>query len=624
MKRICVNNVAVILAATMFVVLFMSCKNKTTSATKSVDTGVVWEVGETTSLSSLTIAEDATVKAPEGKCLTMTVGGVEKRITPGTYNGDIVLTVTNEFQLPPIMGGGPPEGEGGGPPGGDDVAFEEAQGDAPSGDMTVGGGVPPGGFRTAIYIDGGVYVPEKSVTAAVPKGEVTNNSATDISISSTSEDFYGIIVMGDSKYSISNLEIDFNGGEQGNYGYGITTFENADVTVNNASIICKGVQRAAIAVGGNSTIHVNDSYIETHDGILPENLANMETSNSLEVPWVLGFIGNNRATNVVQNGTAYYNNSHFRTQRWGCLSTDAAQEVKLYATNCRLETIESGYGAYHIGDSSITSFDGCTFDVHDYGLIMTGGGTSTFTNGSVVNSGRFGIMAHQTDVGELIIEKGCVFNTESAVIQLKSACPAILVDNAELNSKNGIILEAIVNDDPWMSNMPGGDMGMPGSDMGMRGGDMGMPGPAKSNHVANVTFRDMTLNGDIVDSMTSENDLAVNFERVTITGAITTATSESQASIDGVEISKKTYYYVGALKHTYCATDDKYGVKVSLDDKSKWIVDKTSYLTGLTIAEGGSIIAPEGFSLTMKVNDIKTIIGPGTYTGKIEIIVTKS
>jgi hypothetical protein len=91
-----------------------------------------------------------------------------------------------------------------------------------------------------------------------------------------------------------------------------------------------------------------------------------------------------------------------------------------------------------------------------------------------------------------------------------------------------------------------------------------------------------------------------------------------------VEISKETYYYVGALKHTYCATDDQYGVQVSLDGKSKWIVDKTSYLTGLTIAEGSSITAPEGFRVTMKVNDIKTIIGPGTYTGKIEIIVTKS
>ena len=617
MKRICVNSVVAILVTTMFVVLFTSCKSKTTSASKSVDTGAVWEVGETMSLSSLTIAEGATIKAPEGKCLTMTVEGVERGITPGTYKGDIVLTVTNEIQMPPIMGGGPTGGEGRGPRGGDDVAFEGARGDAPSGDMTIGGGVPPSGFRTAIYIDGGAYVPEKSVPAAVANGEVTNNSATDISISSTSEDFYGIVVTGDSKYSISNLKIDFDGGEQGNYGYGITSVGNADVTVNNASIISKGVQRAAIAVGGNSTIHVNDSYIETHDGILPEHLANMETSNSLEVPWVLGFIGNNRATNLVQNGTAYYNNTHVKTQRWGCLSTDAAQDVKLYATNCRLETVESGYGAYHIGDSSITSFDGCTFDVHDYGLIMTGGGTSTFTNGTIVNSGRFGIMAHQTDVGELIVEKGCIFNTERAVIQLKSACPAVLVDNAELNSKNGIILEAIVNDDPWMSNMPGGDMGMPG-------GDMGMPGRAKGNDVANVTFRNMTLNGDIVNSMTSEKDVAVNLERVTITGAITTATSESQASIDGVEISKKTYYYVGALKHTYCPTDDKYGVKVSLDGQSKWIVDKTSYLTGLTIAKGGSITAPEGFSVTMKVNDIKTNIGAGTYTGKIEIIVTKS
>jgi len=48
----------------------------------------------------------------------------------------------------------------------------------------------------------------------------------------------------------------------------------------------------------------------------------------------------------------------------------------------------------------------------------------------------------------LTINKNSVFNTEKAVIQLKSSSPDILVDGARLHSKSGVILEAFVNDDP--------------------------------------------------------------------------------------------------------------------------------------------------------------------------------
>lgn len=40
-----------------------------------------------------TIAEGATIIAPEGKTVTMTVDGVETEMLPGTYRGTVVLTV---------------------------------------------------------------------------------------------------------------------------------------------------------------------------------------------------------------------------------------------------------------------------------------------------------------------------------------------------------------------------------------------------------------------------------------------------------------------------------------------------------------------------------------------------
>jgi hypothetical protein len=63
---------------------------------------------------------------------------------------------------------------------------------------------------------------------------------------------------------------------------------------------------------------------------------------------------------------------------------------------------------------------------------------------------------------------------------------------------------------------------------------------------------------------------------------------------------------------------------VSLDEKSKWVVAKTSYLTGLTVAEGASLSAPDGYSLKMTVNGAAKPIKAGDYKGKIVLTMTKS
>jgi hypothetical protein len=168
--------------------------------------------------------------------------------------------------------------------------------------------------------------------------------------------------------------------------------------------------------------------------------------------------------------------------------------------------------------------------------------------------------------------------------------------------------------------MPGGAPGsMQGSSGGAPGGAMpegGMPGRGSSE--VKATFRNVTLNGDMVSSMTGESDVIVNFENATITGAITTATA-----VPVGEPSYEKFYLIGEVTNTYCATDDKYGIKASLDGKSKWVVDETSYLTSLTVAEGAAITAPEGYSMMMTVNGAVKQIKAGEYKGKIVITVAK-
>jgi hypothetical protein len=646
---------------------------------KTVADGESWEVAEITSLGKLTIAEGAQITAPENKSLTLTINGVESPIKAGTYTGDIVLTPTEDIPV------------------------------------SVTGMVSTTyHYRTAVYIKDGKRVPEKSVEAAVVGGTVTDTAATDVSITSVNDNFNGIIVTGDepSTYTITNPVISFTGNGMNDFaGYGaaIMTEGKAEVTIDNAKINNVGVVRTAVWVGGDSTTTINDSEIEVKNGTMPEDYGwSWAASGSLngrdvmmEVPWMLGIVGNNRATNVLANGTANYVNTHVKAQAWGVLSTDACRNTTLNATNCHLETVESGYGSY--ADGATNTFSNCVFDVNDYGLIMTNG-VGVFTDGTVVNSGRFGIMSHRGS-GTVTIDKGSVFNTKKAVLQVKSGTPTFIVDGAQLNSEDGIIFEAVLNDDPntnfggggattsgdgvlsggmgdpsrgngeQQGGMPeggmpgggpgggdmapqggmpgdtggapggmpeggmpgGGDMapqgGMPGDTGGQGGAPGGMPeggmaggggapgGMGGGNGAVTATFKNTTLTGDIVTSMTSESDVDVSFENATITGAITTATGVHAKGPNGEELVMQDdpvlYTLIGCVDHTYCTTEDEHGMKVALDGKSKWVVDETSYITSLTLAEGATIIGPDGAAVTMTVDGKKTAIKAGTYEGKI-------
>jgi hypothetical protein len=114
--------------------------------------------------------------------------------------------------------------------------------------------------------------------------------------------------------------------------------------------------------------------------------------------------------------------------------------------------------------------------------------------------------------------------------------------------------------------------------------------------------------------------MSVSLEESTITGAISTATSYPSS---GQEPTRETFRTIGDVKNTLGPFVDKYGLKVSLNKHSRWVVTQTSYLTGLTLANGAAISAAEGSKVTMLVNGATTPIKAGNYTGKIEMRVSK-
>jgi hypothetical protein len=312
----------------------------------------------------------------------------------------------------------------------------------------------------------------------------------------------------------------------------------------------------------------------------------------------------------MQSGTVYYNNCHIKSREWGCLSTDGPTKVRLFATKCLIENVESGYGSYSIGDC-INTFRACTFNVVDYGLILCSQGSGILTDGCVVNSRKIGVMMHDgTGGSNLTIDKGTVVNTKSTVIQIKGSRGAnIVVDNAQLNTEKGIILQTMPNDDPDMQ------------DKNIITGNEG------NTRDVNALFSNMAMNGDIINGFTASGSVNVTFKNAVITGAITTATTDHPL-MKNETITRETpefYYFIGEVNNIFGAKpEDTHGVAVSLDAGSKWIVDRTSYITSLTIDKSAGVTAPEGYSVTMTVNGVITPVKAGNYKGQIVLKVAKN
>lgn len=556
--------------------------------------GNIWAIDNTTQLNSLTIPAGGKIVAPAGKSVSLTVDGVERAIAPGAYTGKVIVTITD-----PIV-----------------VKYKD---------------LDPHAFRTAVYIDNGKYDPTRSVAAAQLSGTVSDTSASGVSIISKNERFNGIIVTGNSRYTIDNPVIDMtgNGGNDfAGYGAAIMSSGSADVTVNNPKIRTKGAVRTAIFVGGHSVMHVNNADIFTENGTLPSDYTfTIEVGKMMEVPWMLGLSGNVRSTNLVDHGTVYYTNSHIVSQGWGAMSTDDSAVVRMYVKDSLIETIDSGYGAYSIGDA-IDTFDHSTLNVADIGIIMAAQGSAVLTNGSVINSKRYGVMMHSGGGGgKLTIEKGSVVNSRLTSIEVKGMGTNILVDDAKINAGNGIIVQAMENDDPFMKKMMAGGMGMgPGgpTPVGVQGPPAGPAAdgkpPIETPDVV-VALQKVALEGDFINTRTKQGGLTVTLDHASIFGGVSTGT---QAPLGGVDPDETTYWQVGNVVNTWGPTAEKYGASVKVGSGSTWTVTKTSYLTKLHIEAGGKVAAPQGYRVALTVDGKVARVKAGTYTGALVLSVTPS
>ena len=258
-----------------------------------------WLLTETVCLDRLTVEEGGSIQAPAGKFVTMTVGGIGRPIVPGTYTGDIVLSVADLYHMPPH-------------------GLMRAMGRSEE-------------FRNALVITGNQVAEAQSVPALLRRGEADGKCAKNVRIASSEESFNGILVTGDSTYEINNADIEFDGFGANDFmgvGAGVTAIDNAHVTLNDSRIVMHGVTRCAVHVGGDSVFTANNCSFLNHS---PDNQEWIG-----DFSWGVGFVGCNRLVQLCDNGTAYYNDCDFDTNGWGVASIDGHDKaVSYYFKDCR-------------------------------------------------------------------------------------------------------------------------------------------------------------------------------------------------------------------------------------------------------------------------------------------------
>ncbi|MHB9864259.1 hypothetical protein [Streptomyces sp. YIM S03343] len=596
--------------------------------TLTVGSGTAYELAATTRLSRLTIAEGGTLVAPEGHSITLTVDGVETGqkltetsgtatlIQPGTYRGDVVLTVAVANK----------------------ITYETLT-------------FP---FRQALYVGADGVDRDRSVLSAVTGGRLTDAVARNVAIVSTGECFDGVFVQ-DASYTLDRPTISLTGNGRCDFaGYGAAVVGDGDGTtllVDGARIGTKGVVRTGVISNDGANVVVKNSTVRCRNGVLPADYqATVETPYMQSVPWMLGLDGNVRATNLVgKNSRATYLNSTVFSETWGALSVEGGSGLKLTTINSRVGNTGSyGYGTYAIGDATVRVL-GSRFEVGSYATILAGPapvvhyGDSTReavaalntelelglsdaelndipVRGTVVDSGHFGYMFFGT--GTLTLDGGTVINSERATFLNKGQQTTITVDGsqgARLNPKDGTILQMMELDDPGPVNVGGKMMntGVYTEPTGDPEKDSSFDVTAAHTADGAATFTSIALRGDFYNGMRKGKNMVLTFDDSTVQGVISaTATKHRVSSIDS-----SSYYELGIVTNTVQAAVNN-GVVVRLTGGSVWTVTGTSHLTSLTLADDAEVRAPRGKKVTFTVDGTTTTLtAGGSYTGALTLTV---
>lgn len=279
----------------------------------------LYYVPQDQTLAELTLPEHTVAASPDGTLVTLTVDGVFMPLAGGYhYQGNIRLTLTERYELyryttePPKPGAMPDEPSDLPPEPAWWNYFEEP-------------------YRAALFLENGEKVPQRSVDAAyqvAEDGAVTIRSDDAPSDAFGANNFNGIIAGGTGgKYHLRDLTIRFRGNGMDDFqgmGAGILCCgDDTETIIENADICNYGTVRSTFVAGGSAKVLVKNSRFSAHEGVFEDGWAGGFGGKKMRnAPWMGGFEGNCRSTNLLDKAEANYFNSQILSEKWGVLSTD--------------------------------------------------------------------------------------------------------------------------------------------------------------------------------------------------------------------------------------------------------------------------------------------------------------
>ena len=300
------------------------------SSDGSGDIPYLYYVPENRTLTELLLPENTVAAGPDGMLVTLTVDGVFMPLAGGyRYEGDIRLTLTERYELyryttEPLKPGAMPDEPSDLPP---EPAwwnyFEEP-------------------YRAALFLENGEKVPARSVDAAYqenPDGSVTIRSDDAPSDAFGANNFNGIIAGGTGgKYRLKDLTIRFNGNGMDDFqgmGAGLLICgDDTETIIENADICNYGTVRSTFVAGGSAKVMVKNSRFSAHEGVFEDGWKGGFGGKKMRnAPWMGGFEGNCRSTNLLDKAEANYFDSQIMSEKWGILSTDNNKGCRSTAIN---------------------------------------------------------------------------------------------------------------------------------------------------------------------------------------------------------------------------------------------------------------------------------------------------
>ena len=590
-----------------------------------------WLITETVRYTKLHICERAVLKSPEGTFLTLTVNGVGRDIKPGTYQGDVVLSVTNAYAMGPhgLM------------------KANQISRD----------------FHTAVVLEDGKVAEDKCVAALLADGSVTGEKVEGLTLYSNEECFNGILVTGDTECVIKDVTVGFEGfGDNDFLGVGsaVAAIDHSKVTIEDCDFTVNGVTRCAIHAGGDSHVTVRNTRVTNQSP---------DTHWLGSFTWQLGVRGSNRLVQLTDNANVTYDNCDLKSNGWGVCSIDGTWEsCRLVIKDSRMELSgprSHGYGAFCIGENEVI-FDNCDVKVNGYPLMlmgMEGLGKSTIQN-SRIRGRHFGVFVVSDDNSVLDI-KGSDFVTGKSALCIKGSSTIINVEKTSMKPGNGTLVQLM---DPEESGMNVSAFHVPVGveDTAMPERDLSTVSPTED---VTLNFIDCQLEGNLYNSTTNirayrnneigtmgefhdtiigirrrpdggadngammepvralhngddlrgPKNMGVNLKGSQITGIIRSAGQAYREGLTRIDESNREEL---SNVTQWAAPTVNNGVVVSLDSGSAWTLTGTCYITGLTLADGAVLKAAGGKRLSMTVDGVETPVQSGAYIGKIVLSVS--